>query len=58
MLPLGRRFECGPGDGAYFPSTTPHMTESRPEWNQGDSLSISVGMVFYSNVTRRDARTG
>jgi len=48
-----QRFECGPGDGVYFPSTTPHMTESHPERNHGDTLSISVGMVFYTNVTRR-----
>tara|TARA_R110002096_G_scaffold423221_1_gene630205 strand:- start:583 stop:1467 length:885 start_codon:yes stop_codon:yes gene_type:complete len=52
----GRRFECGPGDGVYFPSTTPHMTETRAEWNDGDALSISVGMVFYTNVTTRHAR--
>lgn len=49
----GQRFDCGPGDGVYFPSTTPHMTESRPEWPGADALSISIGMVFYSNVTRR-----
>ena len=53
LLERGARFECGPGEGVYFPSTTPHMTESRPEWNHGDTLSISVGMVFYTNVTRR-----
>lgn len=55
-LERGQRFECGPGDGVYFPSTTPHMTESRPEWPGADKLSISVGMVFYTNVTRRHAR--
>jgi hypothetical protein len=52
----GIRFDCGPGDGVYFPSTTPHMTESRPEWLGSDTLSISIGMVFYSNVTHRHAR--
>jgi hypothetical protein len=55
-LERGQRFECGPGDGVYFPSTTPHMTESRPEWPGADKLSISVGMVFYTNITRRHAR--
>ncbi len=56
LLARGQRFLCGPGDGVYFPSTTPHMTESRPEWPGSDKLSISVGMVFYTNVTRRHAR--
>lgn len=55
-LQRGQRFECGPGDGVYFPSTTPHMTESQPEWPGADKLSISVGMVFYTNVTTRHAR--
>jgi hypothetical protein len=56
MLARGTRFRCGPGDGVYFPSTTPHMTESTPDDDDGDALCISVGMVFYTNVTRRDAR--
>ncbi len=56
MLERGRRFPCGPGEGVYFPSTTPHMTETDPADNGGDRLSISVGMVFYSNVTRRHMR--
>jgi hypothetical protein len=51
----GVAFPCGPGDGVYFPSTTPHMTETDPADNGGDTLSISVGMVFYTDVTRRDA---
>lgn len=50
-------FDCGPGDGAYFPSTTPHMTESGREWvTETDPLTISMGMVFYTDVTRRYAR--
>lgn len=57
LLEKGMRFRCGPGDGAYFPSTTPHMTEASPEDNGGDTISISVGMVFYTNVTRRHVRT-
>ena len=32
------------------------MTESRPEWPGADTLSISIGMVFYSNITSRHAR--
>jgi hypothetical protein len=56
LINKGKRFDCGPGDGVYFPSTTPHMTESQPDWPGADSLSISIGMVYYSNVTHRHAR--
>ena len=55
-LERGRQFNCGPGDGVYFPSTTPHMTETHPDRNGGDTLSISVGMVFYTDVTSRDMK--
>jgi hypothetical protein len=56
-LSRSTRFSCGPGDGVYFPSTTPHMTETSVADNAGDTLSISVGMVFYTNVTQRHQRT-
>ena len=47
-------FDVGPGDGVYFPSTSPHMTRSDPGWvRPGDGVSISIGVVFYTNVTRR-----
>lgn len=48
--------DCGPGDGVYFPSTAPHMTRSDPSWTTpGDGVSISIGIVFYTSVTRRHA---
>lgn len=49
-------FDVGAGDGVYFPSTSPHMTRSDPEWvTPGDGVSISIGVVFYTDVTRRRA---
>jgi mannose-6-phosphate isomerase-like protein (cupin superfamily) len=49
-------FNVGPGDGVYFPSTSPHMTRSVPDWvRPGDGVSISIGVVFYTQVTRRSA---
>ena len=49
-------FDVGPGDGVYFPSTSPHMTRSEPGWTRpGDGVSVSIGVVFYSDVTRRAA---
>lgn len=49
-------FDVGPGDGVYFPSTSPHMTRSDPGWTRpGDGVSISIGVVFYTDVTRRSA---
>ncbi|HJV95330.1 MAG TPA: cupin domain-containing protein, partial [Albitalea sp.] len=45
-------FQCGPGDGVYFPSTSPHMTQVLP----GDGVCVSMGVVFYTQVTRRHAR--
>ncbi len=50
-------FDVGPGDGVYFPSTSPHMTRCETEWvRPGDGVSISIGVVFYTDVTRRMAR--
>jgi hypothetical protein len=49
-------FDVGPGDGVYFPSTSPHMTRSDPHWvRPGDGVSISIGVVFYTDVTKRAA---
>ncbi len=51
------RFDVGPGDGVYFPSTAPHMTRSDRSWvSQGDAVSVSIGVVFYTSRTRRMAR--
>ena len=50
-------FITGPGDGVYFPSTSPHMTRSDPDWvAPGDGVCVSMGVVFYTRVTRRHAR--
>ena len=49
-------FDVGPGDGVYFPSTSPHMTRCDPGWARpGEGVSISIGVVFYTDVTRRSA---
>lgn len=49
-------FDCGPGDGVYFPSTSPHMTHTETSWvTPGDGVVVSIGVVFYSDVTRRNA---
>jgi mannose-6-phosphate isomerase-like protein (cupin superfamily) len=49
-------FDVGPGDGVYFPSTSPHMTRTDSSWvRPGDGVSISIGVVFYTDVTRRSA---
>lgn len=56
-LPRGHAFDVGPGDGVYFPSTSPHMTRSDTDWAvPGDGVSISIGVVFYTEHTRRVAR--
>ena len=53
----GTEHAFGPGDGIYFPSTTPHMTRSGREWcTPGDGIAISIGVVFYTGTTRRHAR--
>jgi hypothetical protein len=51
-----REFDVGPGDGVYFPSTSPHMTSTTTDWvRPGDGVSISIGVVFYTERTYRDA---
>jgi hypothetical protein len=53
----GQLFNVKPGDGVYFPLTTPHMTQTTNEWvSPGDGFSISIGVVFYSDATRRHAQ--
>lgn len=53
----GRDFNVGPGDGVYFPATSPHMTRTTTEWvRPGDGVSISIGVVFYTATTRRQAQ--
>ncbi len=49
-------FDSGPGDGVYFPSTTPHMTRSDTSWvRPSDGVAVSIGIDFYTDITRRDA---
>ena len=56
MLSRSFEFNCGPGDGVYFPSTTPHMTRSDTSWTRpGNGVAVSIGIVFYTDVTRHDA---
>jgi hypothetical protein len=56
MLAKSHNFDCGPGDGVYFPSTTPHMTRSDTSWvRPGDGVAVSIGIDFYTDRTRRDA---
>jgi hypothetical protein len=51
------QFETKPGDAVYFPSTSPHMTSSDRTWTQpGDGVSVSIGVTFYTSVTRKMAR--
>lgn len=53
----GTSYDVGPGDGLYFPSTTPHMTRADRTWcTPGDGISISIGVVFYTETTRRHAK--
>jgi len=57
MIDQGMEFVTSPGDGLYFPSTTPHMTTSKEDWvTPDDGVSISIGIVFYTDFTRNQAR--
>ncbi len=50
-------FETRPGDGIYFPSTSPHMTRADVDpTGTEDPIAISVGVNFYTSVTRDRAR--
>ncbi|QOD92020.1 cupin-like domain-containing protein [Lysobacter sp. CW239] len=42
-------FDLLPGEGAYMPSTSPHMVET------GDEPSITISFTYYTDATRRDA---
>jgi hypothetical protein len=56
FLERGHRWDVGPGDGVYFPSTSPHTTRSDTDWvKPGDGVSISIGVNFYTAHTRRVA---
>ncbi|GAA3923138.1 cupin-like domain-containing protein [Luteimonas lutimaris] len=42
-------FDVGPGEGAYMPSTAPHLVEN------GDGPSVTASFTYYTRSTRRDA---
>ncbi|WP_157956514.1 cupin-like domain-containing protein [Dyella sp. C11] len=42
-------FHLEPGQGAYMPSTSPHMVEN------GDNASITISFTYYTDATRRDS---
>lgn len=42
-------FDLRPGEGAYMPSTSPHMVEN------GDEPSVTMSFTYYTHATRRDA---
>jgi hypothetical protein len=42
-------FKLEPGQGAYMPSTSPHMVEN------GDGPSVTMSFTYYTAATRRDA---
>jgi len=42
-------FHLQPGQGAYMPSTSPHMVEN------GDEPSITISFTYYTDSTRRDS---
>lgn len=49
-------WDIEPGDGVYFPSTSPHSTRTEGGWvTEDNAVSVSIGIVFYTRKTRRDA---
>ena len=53
----GHAFDSGPGDGVYFPTTSPHTTRSDEGWTTpGNGVSVSLGVTFYTSHTRKLAR--
>lgn len=44
-----RVFDLRPGEGAYMPSTSPHMVETH------DEPSVTISFTYYTDSTRRDA---
>lgn len=42
-------FDLEPGQGAYMPSTSPHMVEN------GDEPSVTTSFTYYTDATRRDS---
>ncbi len=42
-------FDLEPGQGAYMPSTSPHMVEN------GDEPSVTMSFTYYTDATQRDS---
>jgi hypothetical protein len=56
FMERSHQFDVGPGEGVYFPSTSPHTTRSDPGWTRpGNGVSVSIGIVFYTDQTRQAA---
>ena len=54
--PHARDFVVTAGMGVYFPSTSPHMTSTESVGDDpSGGVSVSVGVVFYTDQTRRTA---
>jgi len=46
--------ELGPGDGVYWPATTPHLTHTEAHWvTPDDGFSLSFNISYYTDETRR-----
>lgn len=46
--------ELGPGDGVYWPATTPHLTHTESHWiKPDDGFSLSFNISYYTNETKR-----
>jgi hypothetical protein len=51
-----QEWEFTAGQGVYFPSTSPHATRTLAEWSATeDAVSVSAGIVFYTETTRQQA---
>ena len=49
-------WDLGPGEGVYFPSTSPHSTRTENTWvTPENGVTVSIGIVFYTKATRRHA---
>lgn len=46
---LAHCFKLNPGEGAYMPSTSPHLVEV------GEEPSVTVSFTYYTDSTRRDS---
>jgi hypothetical protein len=46
--------ELSPGEGVYWPATTPHLTHTEGHWvTPDDGFSLSFNISYYTNSTRR-----